>query len=224
MIRQRGFTLIEMVVVVAIIGVLAAVVVPVVTSNIGESQTEAYKSDVQQVQSVVDLYTTRGNNPKFKGKTQLPILGAAKGTGTFYTADGDSVAEVIAGGISGNPVGGTKGGTPVWVDNGDGVRASSENNLNDEDAPGTLVGWQVTAVTSTGPTHYVDTRDFIIDFDRLIALGMMRVAPESASSDSCSTSTCSGSYIYYVKVDGSVETLLSSFPTTTKTGFQEAYP
>ena len=55
-ISQSGFTLIELMVVVSIIGVLTAIVVPVVTRHLGESQNEAYASEKKQIQRLVDQY------------------------------------------------------------------------------------------------------------------------------------------------------------------------
>ena len=48
---QKGFTLIELLVVVAILGVLAAVAVPNVGSFIGRGKTEAYATELHNIQT-----------------------------------------------------------------------------------------------------------------------------------------------------------------------------
>jgi type IV pilus assembly protein PilA len=48
---QKGFTLIELLVVIAILGVLAAVVVPNLGKFIGRGKTEAYESELHNVQT-----------------------------------------------------------------------------------------------------------------------------------------------------------------------------
>jgi len=50
---QKGFTLIELLVVVAILGVLAAVAVPNVGKFIGKGKTEAYATELHNVQTGV---------------------------------------------------------------------------------------------------------------------------------------------------------------------------
>jgi type IV pilus assembly protein PilA len=50
---EKGFTLIELLVVVAILGVLAAVVVPNVGKFIGRGKTEAYATELHNVQTAV---------------------------------------------------------------------------------------------------------------------------------------------------------------------------
>jgi type IV pilus assembly protein PilA len=48
---EKGFTLIELLVVVAILGALAAVAVPSIGSFVDEGHTEAYESELHNIQS-----------------------------------------------------------------------------------------------------------------------------------------------------------------------------
>ena len=221
--KRQGFTLVELVVVIAIIGVLAAIVVPLVTKFLDEGQEESFNADVRVVQTQTDLFVVDEKNPKFKGDRTFPIFAAAKGGGTFVNPDGDSGPDLVT--ISGNAEGGTKGGPPFWVDDGDGVRGSGEEVLNDEDSSTTTdKGWHVREITVKSVNFIVDSRDYFIDFDILVDKGFFREPPVSAAAENCSVSTCNGSYLYYVDVDGTVRTLLDSFPTPSKTGFQLVYP
>ena len=53
---QRGFTLIEIMVVVVILGILAAVVVPRIMDNPGKARVAKAKQDIRQLESAMELY------------------------------------------------------------------------------------------------------------------------------------------------------------------------
>jgi prepilin-type N-terminal cleavage/methylation domain-containing protein len=72
---QRGFTLVELVVIIAILGVLAAVATPLMVNFLAGAKEEAYNSDLEIIQLAVDAYFVDPSNKRFLGKNQYPLLG-----------------------------------------------------------------------------------------------------------------------------------------------------
>lgn len=54
--RQRGFTLVELLVVLVILGLIAAFAVPQVMNYLGGARTDSAKIQIQRLASVLDLY------------------------------------------------------------------------------------------------------------------------------------------------------------------------
>jgi len=54
--KNTGFTLIEIMVVVVILGILGALVVPNILGRTGEARTAAAKSDIRSIANALDLY------------------------------------------------------------------------------------------------------------------------------------------------------------------------
>jgi len=66
--RERGFTLIEIMVVIVILGVLAALVVPKVMSRPDEARVVAAQQDINAIMSALKLY--RLDNTRYPDTTQ----------------------------------------------------------------------------------------------------------------------------------------------------------
>ena len=62
--NQKGFTLLEMLIVISIVGVLAAVAVPRFTNAVALANTARIQSDLQVLNAAVVMYQTeKGTNP-----------------------------------------------------------------------------------------------------------------------------------------------------------------
>ena len=244
---QQGFTLIELVVVIAILGVMAAIAVPMVNNFLASSKEQAWIADRATIQASVDAYFSSPSNVRFLGRRQYPIFGADRTDDVFIRADHDhdsdhpenhehhdqdhnkknphhhiNLKEDLT--DLGNPLGGTQGGNPKWIDDGNGIRDASEEELLDND-PKSLdyPGWHVATITRESTEYIVDSRDYFIDFNKLVTAGLLDGVPASASIDD-GGGTADGSYSWYINPTGRVESIYTFFPEATETGYQDAYP
>ncbi len=60
--RQRGFTLIEILIVVVILGILAAIVIPQFTNASQDAQVSAVKSQLQTIRSQCELFRIKNGS------------------------------------------------------------------------------------------------------------------------------------------------------------------
>jgi len=74
--KKQGFTLVELMIVVAILGILAAIALPEFQGHASQSRESAAKSSLQAVRCQIELYKMQhgGLNPGYVGTAQAPTI------------------------------------------------------------------------------------------------------------------------------------------------------
>ncbi len=101
---EKGFTLIEILIAVALLAIISAVVIPNVTGYLGRGESAAYQGDLRLIQGAVDGYYADPAN-RIGGKKAYPLKGAdalkiSGGTPVDAANDGtwDTVATIVTSG------------------------------------------------------------------------------------------------------------------------------
>lgn len=97
--RRRGFTLIEILIVVVILGILAAIVIPQFSSASNEAAVSSVRSQLQTLRSQVELYRVQNNGYPADGAVFANATAEQQGGFVDLVADGylQRLPEVPAG-------------------------------------------------------------------------------------------------------------------------------
>lgn len=90
---QAGFTLVELLIVVIILSVLAAIIVPQFTSATVDAKEAALDANLARVRSAIELFHAQHNN--FYPGAQVPASGAPTCSGTAGTGTASSAQALL---------------------------------------------------------------------------------------------------------------------------------
>jgi general secretion pathway protein G len=93
---KSGFTLVEILIVVVILGILAAIVIPQFTNASTEARESALVSDLQSVRSQIELYKIQHNNDALPGAGTATFNECMEG---YTDKNGAVVAQGTAGAL-----------------------------------------------------------------------------------------------------------------------------
>ena len=88
--NSKGFTLVEILIVVIILGILAAIVIPQFTNASTDAKKNSLTSQLQTIRSQIELYKLQHNEllPDFAGKQWLQMTGQTNVSGTTGSGAG----------------------------------------------------------------------------------------------------------------------------------------
>jgi general secretion pathway protein G len=93
---KNGFTLVEILIVVVILGILAAIVIPQFTNASTEARESALVSDLQSVRSQIELFKIQHNNDMLPGTGTATFMQCMEG---YTDKDGAVCLETDAGAL-----------------------------------------------------------------------------------------------------------------------------
>jgi general secretion pathway protein G len=123
--KRTAFTLVEILIVVIILGILAAIVIPQFTQASNDARTNALASDLQTARSQIQLYKVQhlDNFPTAAIATEMTLRSNQAGTTAALTADantyplGPYLQKVPTNAFAGNNLintSGSVGGAQAW--------------------------------------------------------------------------------------------------------------
>ncbi len=128
--KEGGFTLIEILIVLAVLGILAAVVVPNLTGFLGRSKDRSYEGDKNVLQAAVNAYYT--DTLARPGKPKYPTVNGTSGSASANTyinvthlVSGNYLNAVPQSASTDNPGYASSGGSYSWYVDTNGIVTSA---------------------------------------------------------------------------------------------------